>query len=282
MTTPCGFKGELPTASSFLFEVDGQQIGVFSQVSGLEVRIEVATYQEGGENGYVHNLPGRMTWPHVVLRRGVTDSDALFAWVNKTAGSGFSANNNSLTRSTGAITVIGSDGSRLRAWELQGVFAVRWQRAQLRRRFDGIPLRGAGTGPPRLHLQDVLSPMEAGAAETSRSLGAQVSNRYSLRWTRPVGAPQLAVGRLAGAASVFSGLVGRPLSVRRALKTADLSPAQSTAGLPVGLPPMEHLTTWWRLAAQEEPSGGLSEVSPRASRAGPTEALPAAGACPGR
>jgi phage tail-like protein len=121
-----GFKGELPTAASFLFEVDGQQIGVFSQVSGLEVRVDVATYQEGGENGYVHNLPGRMTWPHVVLRRGITDSDALFTWVNKTSGGGFSANNNSLTRSTGAITVIGSDGTRLRAWELQGVFAVRW------------------------------------------------------------------------------------------------------------------------------------------------------------
>ena len=120
-------KGELPTAASFLFEVDGVQIGVFSQVSGLEVRVDVATYQEGGENGYVHNLPGRMTWPHVVLKRGITDSDALFAWVNKTAGGGFSSNGNSLTRSTGAITVIANDGSRLRAWELQGVFAVRWR-----------------------------------------------------------------------------------------------------------------------------------------------------------
>ena len=125
--TSTDLKGELPTTASFLFEVDGVQIGVFSQVSGLEVRVDVATYQEGGENGYTHNLPGRMTWPNIVLRRGITDSDALFSWVNKTAGSGFSANSNSLTRSTGAITVIGTDGTRLRAWELQGVFAVRWR-----------------------------------------------------------------------------------------------------------------------------------------------------------
>jgi phage tail-like protein len=60
------------------------------------------------------------------LRRGVTDSDALFSWVNKTAGPGFAESNNKLTRSTGAITVIGSDGARLRAWDLQAVFAVRW------------------------------------------------------------------------------------------------------------------------------------------------------------
>lgn len=124
--TSFGFKGELPNSSSFLFEVDGVQIGVFAEVSGLEVRVDVATYREGGENGFVHKLPGRMTWPHIVLKRGVTDSDALFNWVNKTAGPGFDDNQNKLTRNTGAITVIGSDGSRLRAWDLQAVFAVRW------------------------------------------------------------------------------------------------------------------------------------------------------------
>jgi phage tail-like protein len=125
--TSTDLKGEQPNAANFLFEVDGVQIGVFSQVSGLEVRVDVTTYPEGGENGFTHNLPGRMSWPNIVLRRGITDSDALFSWVNKTAGGGFASNNNSLTRSTGAITVIGTDGTRLRAWELQGVFAVRWR-----------------------------------------------------------------------------------------------------------------------------------------------------------
>src|SRR5579862_562316 len=110
--TAIGFNGELPTTTSFIFEVDGVQIGMFAQVSGLELRVEMATYEEGGENGFVHQLPGRVTWPHIVLRRGVTNSDALFNWVNQTAGPGFAANGNKLTRSTGAITAIGSDGSR--------------------------------------------------------------------------------------------------------------------------------------------------------------------------
>jgi phage tail-like protein len=121
-----GFNGDTPTTSNFLFEVDGVSIGMFAEVSGLEVRIDVATYREGGENGYVHQLPGRMTWPHVVLKRGVTNSDALFSWVNKTSGAGFSANSNKLSRSTGAITVVGTDGIRLRSWNLTDVFAVRW------------------------------------------------------------------------------------------------------------------------------------------------------------
>lgn len=118
--------GEYPREGSFLFEVDGVSIGTFSEVQGLEVQVAVTTYAEGGENGFVHRLPGRMTWPNIVLRRGVTDSDALFSWVNKTAGSAFAANSNKLSRSTGAITALGSNGSRLRTWELKDVFAVRW------------------------------------------------------------------------------------------------------------------------------------------------------------
>ena len=99
-----GFSGDTPVANRFLFEVDGVEIGVFTEVSGLELKVEVESYQEGGENSFVHKLPGRISWPHIVLKRGVTDSDALFSWVNKSAGDGFAANGNKLTRCTGAIT----------------------------------------------------------------------------------------------------------------------------------------------------------------------------------
>lgn len=118
--------GHLPVEGRFLFEVDGVTIGSFGEVYGLEVHVGVTTYAEGGENGFVHQLPGRMTWPNIILRRGVTDSDALFEWVNRTSGSGFAANSNKLERSTGAITVLGTGNERLRSWELRDVFAVRW------------------------------------------------------------------------------------------------------------------------------------------------------------
>ena len=124
MTT--GINGHSPILSNFLFEVDGESIGLFGEVSGLEVQVETVTYAEGGENGYVHKLPGRLTWPNIVLRRGITNSDALFSWVNKTAGPNFEANHDKLERATAAVTLIAEDGSRLRSWEIQGAFAVRW------------------------------------------------------------------------------------------------------------------------------------------------------------
>jgi phage tail-like protein len=123
-TTPLG--GEPPVSGRFLFEVDGVEIGIFSEVSGLQLNVEVEEYAEGGQNGYVHKLPARMTWPNIVFRRGVTDSDALFDWVQKSSGEGFAANGNKLTRSTGAVTIIGWGNKRLRSWNLDGVFPIRW------------------------------------------------------------------------------------------------------------------------------------------------------------
>ncbi|HTT90424.1 MAG TPA: phage tail protein [Acidimicrobiales bacterium] len=120
------FSGIVPVTPMFLFEVDGVQIGVFQEVSGLELTVAVKEYEEGGENGFVHKFPGRSSWPNVVMKAGITNSDALFQWVSKSSGDGFAAAGNKITRCTGAITALGTDGTRLRSWDIQGAFPVRW------------------------------------------------------------------------------------------------------------------------------------------------------------
>ena len=121
-----GFYAERTHAATFLFEVDDIEIGRFMEVSGLQVDVEVEEVQEGGENNYVHKLPGRMTWPNIVLKRGVTQNDSLLTWLNKSSGEGFSAGGNKLARKSGAITLIAADGTRLRAWNIDGAFPVKW------------------------------------------------------------------------------------------------------------------------------------------------------------
>ncbi|MCW2602056.1 MAG: hypothetical protein JWN61_191 [Pseudonocardiales bacterium] len=123
-TDPLGL--EPTTSARFLFEVDGVEIGVFREIRGLNVSVETVKLEEGGQNGFVHVLPGRMSWPHLIFRRGVTESNALFDWLNKTSGEGFAANGNKLERSTGAVTALSGEGKRLRAWEFDGVFPIRW------------------------------------------------------------------------------------------------------------------------------------------------------------
>lgn len=118
--------GEVPLSHRFALVVDGIDIGVFMEVSGLEMKVAVEEYAEGGQNGYVHKLPGRITWPNLVFRRGITDSDALFAWVGKSSGEGFAAAGSKLSRTTGAVSLVGHDGKPLRSWSLIDPFPVRW------------------------------------------------------------------------------------------------------------------------------------------------------------
>ena len=86
-----GFDGQRVTAATFLVEVDGVEIGRFMEISGLEVTVGVEDVEEGGENSYVHKLPGRMTWPNVTLKRGITQNDGLLSWLNKSSGEQFAA-----------------------------------------------------------------------------------------------------------------------------------------------------------------------------------------------
>jgi phage tail-like protein len=120
------FDSERVTAATFLVEVDGVEIGRFMEISGLEVTVGVDDVEEGGENSYVHKLPGRMTWPNITLKRGITQNDSLLTWLNKSSGEQFAAAGNKLARSTAAITLVGPSGKRLRAWEFDGAFPVKW------------------------------------------------------------------------------------------------------------------------------------------------------------
>ena len=113
------------TTSTFLLEVDAIEIGRFSEVRGLQVEIEVESFREGGENGFEHKFPGRMSWPDLTLRGGMTRSDNLFRWMQQSSGEGFEGNGNKLTRSTAAITILDQQGTRLRSWEVEDAFPVR-------------------------------------------------------------------------------------------------------------------------------------------------------------
>jgi phage tail-like protein len=118
--------GDLPTATGFVFELDGVPIGVFREVKGLNVRLETAEFNEGGQNSFVHRVPGRMIWENIVFRRGLTNNDALFEWFEHTSGEGFATKQNKLVKRSGAIVAMNFTGRRLRAWELIDAFPVRW------------------------------------------------------------------------------------------------------------------------------------------------------------
>jgi phage tail-like protein len=60
-----------PFGVSLYFHVtlDGMDLGDWTKCEGLTVEYEVEEYKEGGQNGFVHRLPGRAKYQNIKLSR---------------------------------------------------------------------------------------------------------------------------------------------------------------------------------------------------------------------
>ena len=110
----------LHTINFFKITVPGvDTVGLFMSCDGLEMSVEVMEYAEGGRNGAPHHLPGRITYPHITLSRGLTDQDALLKWFNATRTK---AELKEIT-----IELINhANRSPVRTWSFVEAFPVRW------------------------------------------------------------------------------------------------------------------------------------------------------------
>src|SRR3984885_11312862 len=54
--------------------------GIFKGLEGLEVWFDVLEYAEGGNNDFVHRLPGRMRYPNLKLSWGLVSDEYLLKW----------------------------------------------------------------------------------------------------------------------------------------------------------------------------------------------------------
>src|SRR5512144_2873327 len=109
-------------AGRFTFSVGGIEIGTFTEVSGLQVQREVEEITEGGHQG-THHLPGRLSHPNLVLKRGVTNDDALLGWLRDTQSA--LDGGQAFERQTGTVSLLDAKGQAVREWSFQGAFPVR-------------------------------------------------------------------------------------------------------------------------------------------------------------
>jgi phage tail-like protein len=114
-----------PFAGAFELKIEGVTIGNFTEVSGLAVQLEVEEIAEGGNNQATIKVPGRLKWPNLVLKRGVTDNDSLFKWLTECSGDGFEKTHK-ITRRTGSVALLDSQHQPVRIWRFQKAMPVRW------------------------------------------------------------------------------------------------------------------------------------------------------------
>jgi phage tail-like protein len=104
-----------------LFKVEigtNLEIGEFRECTGLSAEREILEYTEGGNNDFVHKLPGRVKFPNLVLKRGITDQKKLLKWFWDTRSSPKLA--------TVTVTLFDSTGTDARMWAFENAYPVKW------------------------------------------------------------------------------------------------------------------------------------------------------------
>jgi phage tail-like protein len=113
---------EHDTGQSLRFRVKldgGADLGNWSKCDGLSVEYEVFEYKEGGENTYIHRIPGRAKYQNIKLTRPVNEESSRVAdWI---AGM-----RKQVKRHTAAISALDTEGHPIATWNLDGVYPVRW------------------------------------------------------------------------------------------------------------------------------------------------------------
>lgn len=111
----------------FYVEVDGIAQAVFTEAGGLQMETEVMEYQEGGNNEYVHRLPGRVKASNLTLKRGMTGSHEFYKWLADIASG-------KITRRNVSVVMFDYAGKQLARWNLMNAYPVKWTGPQLNAR----------------------------------------------------------------------------------------------------------------------------------------------------
>lgn len=111
---------------NFTVEIDGLLAGGFSEVSGLQIAIDVQVYREGGENLFEHQLPGPARYPQrLTLKRGLTDRDVFWDWTQQVA-------RGVIVRRNITIALHDESGAPVMLWDCRRAFPVHWSGPDLR------------------------------------------------------------------------------------------------------------------------------------------------------
>lgn len=129
----------------FYVEIGAEKQAVFTEVNGLQAEMDVMTYEEGGNNDFVHRLPGRTKMGNLTLKGGMTKSNAFFKWFAQIA-------RGDIKRMNLSVVLYDVSGTELLRWTFVNAYPVKWTGPQ-------FTADGSGTAIETLELaHDGLKP----------------------------------------------------------------------------------------------------------------------------
>jgi phage tail-like protein len=110
-------------AFRFLVEIEGITSGGFTRVKGLSREVKFESYREGGVNEYEHKLITQVSYPVVILERGLALDD-LWTWALATA-------DGEVRRRTIRIRLQNEANEKMWAWQVEYALPVKWTASDL-------------------------------------------------------------------------------------------------------------------------------------------------------
>jgi phage tail-like protein len=107
----------------FLIEIEGITSGGFARVKGLMREVKHESYREGGVNEYEHKLLTQVSYPVVVLERGLALDD-LWRWAEAAA-------EGDVQRKTVRIRLQDEANEKAWAWQIEHAVPVKWTASDL-------------------------------------------------------------------------------------------------------------------------------------------------------
>ena len=105
----------------FLVEIDGSTQAGFSECSGFGSEVEVIEYREGSDKvTAARKLPGRVRYPDITLKWGVTDSHELYDWHRAVL-------QGEIQRKQGAIILLDDSGASNVRWRFFEAWPSKWE-----------------------------------------------------------------------------------------------------------------------------------------------------------
>jgi phage tail-like protein len=180
-------------AAGFRFgvEIEGIVVAMFTECGGLSIEREVLPYEEGGLNAYAHQLPGRVKFADITLKRGLADRE-LWRWFRQ------GLCDLQVERRSVSIILYELDRTERERWDLTDVYPVHWNGPDLKADGNHVAVEtlriGHGSGGTLPHIQRVV---EGEAAELGQRSSVDEATdlpvlahkvydllRQELRWER--------------------------------------------------------------------------------------------------
>jgi len=103
----------------FYVQVEGISQAVFTEISGLAMEMAVEDVEEGGNNGFVHKLPGRCKTGNLTLKRGLTTSNDFLRWSTDVSLG-------TIKKKNVSVVLYDPNGTESMRWTFYKAYPVKW------------------------------------------------------------------------------------------------------------------------------------------------------------